>query len=326
MPLDPRTLYEEYAPQVEPYERLSGYIARIMESSAQEAGLFPAITARPKDMRSLIKKCMFHGGPVSKVRDRAGVKVVARYTKEIVQLRGIIKQKFDCVSGPDIKQRSYKPGQLGYLGTHFHVRLKAEQLTGYEDLVGLECEIILHTGAETLWDSISHQLLYKPFVQLSPKAQRILMRLLALVELFDKEVASVRSEYTSKAGYETARMLDVLEKYFYRLDPRDYQRDLSVKIIDALAPKITKERKQRFEKEIEEFVIANRKALINAYNQYKEPGDYQGVFLHQPESLLIFAMFSWFQNDEVKEAWLPLYSRSSLEELAKIWGANITDH
>lgn len=322
MAQDLQALRDEYLPQMPVYRLLARKVKKKLAESLSEIGLNPTITARCKDMRSLLKKCLLYDGPVSKVRDRAGVKVVARYAAEIQQIRDAIEQKFDIVSGPDVKSSSYKPEELGYLGTHYHVRLRPEDRPSK---IGddMECEVMLHTGAETLWDSISHQLIYKPFVDLPQDAKRSMMHLLVLVELFDKEVSAIRKEYTTMPEYETARMLDILEKQFYRLDPRPYQRDLSMKIIEALAPAVPKTKRERFESVMEEWVEKNRLALQTAYGQFLSPNSPEGVFLHQPESLLVFAMFSWYQVDDVKKAWLDLYSRETLEDLGKVWGTHI---
>jgi ppGpp synthetase/RelA/SpoT-type nucleotidyltranferase len=319
-----KALYDEYLPQMVAYECLAHKVQSILQRESQANGIRPTITARRKDMRSLIKKCLFYGGPVSEVRDRAGVKITITFTTEAEQVTEIIKQKFEILSGPDTKIDSYRPEELGYLGTHFHVRLRPEDAT--PEISDLECEIILHNGGESLWDSISHQLLYKPYVELPPKTRRRMMRLVALIELFDKEINDVHQEYTEMPSYETFRVLNILEKYFYRIDPREYRRDISVKIIDSLIPFIHPEKMEGIENEMEAFFIKHQAPLRIAYQEYPDPDDYHGLFLHQPESLLIFAMFEWHQTDDVKNAWKDIFPREALEELGGIWGVNITNH
>jgi ppGpp synthetase/RelA/SpoT-type nucleotidyltranferase len=318
--VSPRDLAAEYEKQRPSYLQLSALVAERLKELTRLEGLRPSITHRTKDIRSLVRKCMRFDGPVDKVRDKSGVKIVVRYEFEVELVRNIIERSFDCSEGDD-KVNGYLPNELGYLGTHYHIRLREDDCPS--EVLGLECEIILHTGAETLWDNITHELLYKPYVKLPVPSQRSLHRLLALVELFDKEVTAVRTEYTTSEGYDEARMLDILEKYFYRLDAREYSRPMSIHTLEALAPIVGKDRINRLDDEISNFVTKFDLELKNVYTKYREDDDYRGTFLHQPESLLIFALFEWNQIDAVKRAWIRLYPRDALEELGALWAITI---
>ena len=320
MTQEPKALLDAYLPLVDCYKRLAQEVAERLARLSQEAGLRPAITHRAKDVRSLIKKCLLYDGPVEKVPDKAGVKVVVRYASEVETVSALILTAFDS-DEPDIKAANIAPNELRYLGTHHQVRLPLAECP--EDLVGLECEIIIHTGAEALWDSITHELMYKPLLELPQASQRTLNRLLVLVELFDKEVASVRAEYLASPTFREAQMLDILEKYFYRLDPRKYERDLSIRTLEALAPLVGEEKLAHFDEVIGAFVEDNLAGLQNAYTKFQDESDIRGLFLHQPESLLIFAMLSWNQKAAVKNAWIKLYPRDYLVELGGLWSVAI---
>lgn len=321
MAQDIRALFNSYAPNIRRYEVLAAEVAGRLTTLTHKAGLRPAVTHRAKDIRSLINKCLLYGGPVDRVPDKAGVKVVLRYFSEVQTVNALIAQSFVAISPPDEKAANYKPNELGYLGTHHQVKLPADRCP--DDLLDLECEVIVHTGAQTLWDSITHELMYKPFLELPSASQRSLNRLLALVELFDKEVSAVRHEYLDSPMYTEAYMLDILEKYFYRLDPREYRRDMSIRTLEALSLVLSEDQINRLDDEMGRFVETNLVALERIYAQHQDANDLGGFFLHQPESLLIFAMFSWDQRHAVKRAWLSLYPRDYLEELGSMWGVPI---
>lgn len=318
---DPHVLLSDYSPQIERYKRLAREVGTRLNLLARQVGLRPLITSRVKDVRSLIKKCLMYGGSVDETPDRAGVKVIVRYQSEVEMINSLIEGGAFLPIEKDNKAAQLKPNEMGYLGTHHQIRLLPE--TCPDDLVDLECEIIVHTGAESLWDVIAHELMYKPLVALPELSQRSLNRLLVLVELFDKEVSAVRAEYVNLPTYKEAFMLDVLEKYFFRLDPCEYQREMSIRTLEALAPLVGEERMKRFDDEMAEFVDKNTDTLRATYQKYQDADDMRGLFLHQPESLLIFAMFDWGKRSAVKRVWLDLYPRQYLEDLGSMWAVTI---
>ncbi len=318
---NPYELLADYSSQIKHYQHLAAEVADRLKHLTRQVGLRPIITHRPKDIRSLIKKCLLYNGTVDETPDRAGVKVVVRYKSEAEVIKLVIQSDAFLAEQPDVKAARLKPNEMGYLGTHYQVRLPPEGCPS--DLIGLECEIIVHTGAESLWDSIAHELTYKPLLELPELSQRSLLRLTVLVELFDKEVSDVRAEYVKLPSYREAFMLDILEKYFFRFDPCNYQKEMSIRTLEALAPLVSADKIQRFDDEIATFVDEHKDTLHAIYQRYQEDDDLRGLFLHQPESLLIFAMFEWQQKNAVKNAWLSLYPRQYLEALGSMWAVTI---
>lgn len=317
----PREIFEDYEPLFQSYELLAAEVAARVEKSLRYAGVRPVVTHRAKDVRSLIKKCILYGGPTDLVGDKAGVKVVVRYSSEVEIVEQVISDNFLRIEPPDDKAATYRPHELGYLGVHHQIKLRSDNCP--EALAGLQCEIIVHTGAQSLWDSITHELMYKPLLELPEEAKRALCRLMAFVEDFDERVNTVRGNYVQSPTYREARMLDILEKYFYRFDPRDYRRDMSIRTLEALSPLVPAEKIEALDYEISEFVESNSEVLTSIFSKFQNPNDHRGIFLHQPEVLLIFAMFSWGQRFDVKDAWLSLYPRADLEELGSMWSTVI---
>ena len=62
--------------------------------------------------------------------------------------------------------------------------------------------------------------------------------------------------------------------------------------------------------------------LFRSY--YLETTDWEGIFLHQPESILVFLLFNEHRHDDVKRVWLEEYPRETLDTLASVWGTAIT--
>jgi ppGpp synthetase/RelA/SpoT-type nucleotidyltranferase len=315
--IDVTQIAKRYAKQRPAYEALAKTFEALLKISLQKAGIRATVTSRAKEIPSLVKKCLVYNGPLGRVRDRAGVKITVRYQTEVQAVCGIIEQEFDC-SEPDAKAKRYKPNELGYLGTHYHAKLKPGQ--GSSRLRRLECEIIVHTGAEGLWDGVSHQLIYKPYTKLHDAEQRSIMSLLVLVELFDKEVSAVRAKAMASPDYSENAMLDVLEKYFYQLDPRDFRRDLSIKTLHVLAPLVAKGTLEHLDAKLADFVSNKQASLQNAYSKHTSPDDSRGLFLHQPESLLIFFLFGEGVKRQLVTAWESEFPRYYLDELSDLWG------
>ena len=318
-----KEILEEYLQLIPVYERLGAEVARRVSDLTHKASIKSLVTHRVKDTRSLIYKCHKYEGGIGDTPDLAGVKVVVRYAGEVNTIGSLIVSEAFEVLEADVKAERYRQHEFGYLGTHYQVRLPMADCSS--EFIGLECEIIVHTQAEALWDGVAHELIYKPYVDLPETSKRSIHRMAVLMELFDKEVGEVKSEFVSSPNHKELGMLDVLEKYYYRFDPQPYEKQLSIETLRMLAPAVGDHRLGRFDAEMGEFVTRKKAALQNAYRKYENSKDAPGIFLRQPESLLIFAMFDWNEQDAVKDLWLEQYPRVWLEELGGIWGTPIPE-
>src|SRR5205807_6472472 len=93
---------------------------------------------------------------------------------------------------------------------------------------GLRCEVQVHTRAGNLWSEANHDLVYKAAQDVPLELQRRVYRLLALVELFDNEMASTRQLIQDSPGYEDAVLIAELERRFYKLTATRFDHEFAL--------------------------------------------------------------------------------------------------
>jgi len=230
----------------------------------------------------------------------------------------IVRQKF-TVHKYDNKALGLEYDQLGYLGIHFEVSLPDGHLDSFDQLRGLICEVQLHTRAQNLWADISHELSYKPSQTPPPEIKRAIYRLVAVVEIFDQQVAIARRAMLNLDGFQEARMLEQLDRHFYRFTAKPYDRELSLSTLLGLQGLFSKEEIEGFESLLDEFVDRHAGKLSQIYAQYAED-DRCNPLLFQPETMLVFERL---ERDpfRLKEAWENFLPLELLESLATVWGS-----
>ena len=310
--LSERPLYGEFC------KRVKG----ILETEARRVGIACTVHARPKEVASLLKKALRkrYANPYEEILDKAGVRVVCTYYDSLSQLEAIVRNLF-VVHSYENKTLGLEYDKLGYLGIHFEVSLPETCVEPDDKYRGLICEIQLHTGAQNLWADVSHELSYKSSQEPPTEIKRAIYRLLALVEIFDGEVAEARREILSLPGFQEGRMLEQLDGHFFRFTAKPYDRELSLEILSGLQTLFSKEEVEGFGPLFEEFVKRNDEKLAQIFSQYADD-ERCNPLLFQPETLLVFERL---ERDafRLKETWARLLPLELLESLATVWGTSI---
>lgn len=302
------------------YETLARAVRERLESEARSRGLKVQFDHRAKDVPSLVKKALVYGKQYEEITDKAGARVVYQYEWQGSLLEEIIRGVFVVLKRED-KVAEMQPDRLGYLGIHYDVRFRDDDERAPRiELGNPTCEVQLHTRQQNVWAAYSHELLYKVAqLQVPGDVRRGLYRLLALVEIFDREVNMSRDAILTQPGYAVARVLERLEREFYRLTARDYDGELSKRLLEAILP-LYEEDPQR---ELERF-LADRGTKVNRiYEQYRD--DHRAApLLFQPEALLIFERLERTPAllDEVFSAIAP---RELLADLSVVWGTPLDE-
>lgn len=325
MTFDLQVVRAQYVAERPAYERLAERVRNLLVAETREGGIRCEVQARVKEVDSFLKKALRPGkgyrSPLDEIRDKAGVRVVATYAEDLREIRNIISKLFVVHNGED-KRDDLGYDQLGYRGVHYEVGLPdGDKANGDDGLGDLLCEIQLHTAAEHLWADVSHHLLYKAPRSPDPPIQRSVYRLVALVELFDKEVTEAREAILGQPEYREAMILDTLEGQYYRLTGRPYDRELSREIANALRPLLDPEEVDRFDSLMRGFVDRNADKLQGIFHDYAAD-ERVDLVLFQPESLLVFERL---EKDpfKLKAAWSKVLSPTLLESLASVWGRSI---
>ena len=293
----------------------------VLAAGVKQQGIQCGLRCRTKDVASFLKKALRKGGedPWEEIRDKAGVRAVVVYDEQVGRVREVIRTCFDVRQEED-KREWLTPETLGYLGVHFQVVLLDRDVEDKPDVKDLECEVQLHTRAQNLWATVSHELLYKAVSDPPGTVKRSIHRLMALLELFDEEVERCRDVALKQPGMEGAKMLAELERHFLRLTARGYDQQLSRQVIDVLRPLFTEGELATYRDRLDAFVASRQEKLQQLYEDYRD--DDRNPLMSQPESLLVFERLDSDKFNLV-EAWAGRLPNTLLESLAAIWGVSV---
>jgi len=315
--LDYTALFEAFREDQPIYERLAPALEAKLREVVQSIGSKALVTARPKELPSLLRKAWQdkYDDPLTQIRDRAGGRVIVSFEYEVPAVVEALKAAFEVVHDED-KAEKRAPDQLAYIGYHLEVRLRAGDL-GDDEAVGRICEIQVHTRAQSAWADVTHDLLYKSALEPDPDVRRSLMRLIALVEIFDVEAGRAREAIMATTGYEEAVLVAALESAFIRLTgtPSDHQ--FSLIIVPFL--RRLYDSGEDVAALIESFVAARSTKLTELYARYR--ADYRAdPLVHQPESLIVFERLD-SNRFEAQTRWPEELDEGTLDRLAVVWGS-----
>ncbi|MGH9045182.1 MAG: GTP pyrophosphokinase [Acidimicrobiales bacterium] len=240
-------LRQRYLTERPAYAALAEDVAGCLRAATRRSGLICEVEGRAKDVASFLKKALRkeYASPGDDIHDKATARVVTVYESQVEEVEDLVRELF-VVHHHEDKRHSLAPDTLSYLGVHFEVSLSPD-VAGAAGAEGRLCEIQVHTRAHNLWATVSHELLYKPAQAPPGEVTRSIYRLMALLELFDGEVARGRQQIQDHPGYEEARMLDTLERQFYALAGRHAEIELSRRLVSALAPALSSEEAAGYE-------------------------------------------------------------------------------
>jgi ppGpp synthetase/RelA/SpoT-type nucleotidyltranferase len=180
------------------FEALARQVEGEIRALVRARGLDCHVSGRAKEVASFVGKCIRKGysNPWDQVTDKVGIRITVSDPRSIAPIVALLPDQYEVLSVED-KSVALREGQkIGYSGVPEQVRVAEDAET-----VGGECEIQVRTAAQNLWTEMSHKLLYKPGVEPDEETQRALLRLAALMEIFDEEVTRRVNQIVSTAGF-----------------------------------------------------------------------------------------------------------------------------
>ncbi len=309
------------------YESFARYVHDRVAEGLRQIGIPCEMACRAKTLDSLLKKAIRknYANPIDEITDKAGVRVVLLYQDHRADVVSLIRSMFDLVTLEDAQERLGE-AEFGYQGIHCQVRLKLEEIDeAVTNFTGFNCEIQIHTCAQHAWSETTHDLIYKPIVQVPLDVKRASIRLQALTELFDNEISRVRQQIMTMPDYKDAQVFTRLERAFYRLTHAgrvDVDMELSIQVINYLMPVYADSTSDQIAIELEGFVGDRREKLEYIYMCYQNDHRIESLFIHQPESLMIFHLLER-DSFALVERWQEAYDRVFLEQMALLWGRSL---
>lgn len=302
-----------WAEEQSTYQRLVDRIVAALRREFRDPGI--QIYGRPKKVDSILKKLILKPDKTyESMTDKAGVRVVVRFTDKLDVVGGFIERRFPEHKKDD-KRCSMKTDQVGYQAIHYDVRLDDDD---DPELAGLWAEVQVRTMAQHLWSEMSHGLAYKPGLEVPDPVLRWLLRLSALIEVADDEFLRVRDALHGMPDYDTYKVLELLETQFYKFAAADYDKELSVNTINAFNHLYGADGLVGRSEEFDEFCRRRAVRLAHVFDTHRDVGHYP-LFLFQPEALMIFELL---ERDRftLRQEWARHYPVKELEDLAIKWG------
>lgn len=275
------------------------------------------IYGRAKEIDSLLKKLIRKPDKTyESLTDRAGIRVIVKYSDGLERVGSFIERRFNHHKKDD-KRMALRLDQVGYQGIHYDIKLNDDEASGTE-FDGVWGEIQVRTLAQHLWSDMSHELGYKPELNVPDEMQRRLFRLSALVELADDEFLRLRDAEQAMPGFNTFKVLGLLESQFYKFAATGYDKVLSVAAIEAFDHLYGDGGLATHRELFEEFCKQKSEKLSCIFDAHKEVIT-RPVFLFQPESLMIFQLLDE-DKFKLREEWIKHFPPNELEQLAVKWG------
>ena len=142
----------------------------------------------------------YQENPFGTIEDLLGVRVITFIKSDLFAVSEIIEKEFDILEGPDDKSEKLSTREFGYRSIHYIVKLneKRAELPECSEYKELKVEIQIRTIIENAWAEVEHHWNYKPDNGdnlLDEALQRRLYALMAVLELVDQEINSIRESF-----------------------------------------------------------------------------------------------------------------------------------
>jgi len=300
------------------YEAFGAHLKPRLEKLVQNCGLQATIDYRAKSLESLLGRLILKPDKTyARVTDKLGIRIVLHFRPLCNVGLDVLK---DGLTGENIEDKAAVLGEnrVGYLGIHLDLTLSPDDPHAQE-FHGLSAEVQVRTLAEHLWADISHQLTYKVYGNRDPDFARRVMITSGALELVDREFARLHEEITSRPEYQEGMILGALEREFFRVIARAYNRDLSLEVIHALIPLYIEPTaggahfRTWFEK--------NEHLVRTVYGRVGTES-VRSPFLLQPEAFMILDLL---QHDQfrLRDVWNSRFPERELEIFAQYWGRTL---
>lgn len=283
-----KTKYPAYRRLVEVTTPMLRTATKTLKDSTVEGRAKPPSNFVRKAIRKHLEKPDEYSDPLARISDGAGLRVIVAHLHDSERAVRIVADTFEIVGEPERTADRYEPNELGYLGIHIQARLRTIDLPPEETYLGdLDFEVQIQTRAQSAWSTISHELTYKPPAGAQSKtvSSRI-YRAIALVSLFDEQVAEARDAMVASPGYRPALMLEALHREFLDWLNEATDDQLSHRVLEAAQRTYTEEEHAGFSLMIGVYARQHRERISTLLELHRDAAD-EYPLLYQPEILVI---------------------------------------
>jgi ppGpp synthetase/RelA/SpoT-type nucleotidyltranferase len=298
------------------YDEFVKYLKMKLDEELKRIGIWRRVDGRPKEIDSLIKKMIVKNKGYEQVFDKAGVRIILRFSSELEEVCVILETVLQVIKREDTAKR-YKANEFGYQAVHYEVKLLEEDLE-VEKYKGMIAEVQVKSLSQNLWSEMAHELTYKASQDIPPSISRPIYCLNALIEVADMEFTRINDDIQHLAGAEIYGILANLERQFFKLAAVEYNKELSLDVIEALMPLYGSVSTEKQAEHFKDFYEQKTKKLNVIFREHEED-ESRPAFLFQPESIMIFDLL---EKDihTLAETWANHFPIEELSKMATMWG------
>lgn len=279
------------------FERAGQAVVDLIKDVLAPIGIAPELTFRVKDVASFRAKVAMKGyaDPWAGVTDKVGVRAMVNRPSHVdVIHRALAADGRIEIWDVTDKRQGKDWDEFGYSGLHLDLHAPAED----GDVEKVPCELQIRTVAQHAWSVVSHKLLYKPEIELHPDDKHAIMRLVALVEVFDEEVERVMERLPATETIDAAGVSEVapdlggiVTAQYLTFEPTTGYEELTRIVLPVVAAALKHDGVDDYQTVLNEFVDESRTALEQLFADYGPGSDMATsadyLLWSQPESLAL---------------------------------------
>lgn len=315
--------WEKDEPQ---YSKLALTIFPILKNSLTDLEFLPEVSYRIKDLLSIIRKIKKKQRTgkykYEDLTDKLGFRIICSFIDEMEAIDKFILSNFN-VKKVDNKKELLEHNRLDYISNHYDVSIqttnaKFKKALRFSHLV---FEIQVKTINQHAWSSTSHALSYKQDAKLSEASKRRIFRLLSLYEIADDEFASVNNSLRNDKENIVYDLLKKTEGKIYKYGKVDFDREMSLHVLNILLTYFNKSEIAAIKKNIESFIASNEKKIQRIFADNRKRF-HELTFITQPEIFIIWFALENF-SFSIEDNWNNNFEQDELEEIKTLWGEQI---
>ncbi len=309
------------------YETFTKYVENLLKETIQHRGVLVRVISRTKDdisiAKKLYKKRVTHQNYLD-MNDKSAARVVCRFKEDTEIIADCIRDEFEVLKEED-KSSLLKLNEIGYKSLHFDIKLKRETTPDevFQNIGSLIGEIQVRTLCEDVWAEINHDIGYKPLIELSSESARQIYCLGGIFEIADDCFSNINRKILESSTLDAQTALKILEYPFIKILKKEYDRELSFKMLGFFLPILNISNSNEFERILNDFVEKNNEKIKNILDERKMEMKYY-PYLIQPEIFIIFFLIE-SNIFGLLEHWEEIIPIGDLEKISTWWGKPISD-
>lgn len=308
------------------FNELGILVSTFIKSKITEIEILPEVSARTKDLLSIVKKVKKKirekEYSYSHLNDKLGIRIICTFQTEMDSIDEFLNKYFEIVN-VEKKKENLDVKTLDYISNHYDAKIKTsiKEFKKHKDLENLIFEIQVRTLNQHAWANTAHTLSYKQEAELPHSLMRKVYRLLSLYEIADDEFSIVNKSLIENADTKVYGVLRKLESKTYKYAKIDFDRETSLFVIRKILNYLTANQIQNVITEIDKFIQKHNKKIEKIFDKNRDRF-FEIPILSQPEIFLLWFCLEKFPY-AITDNWSNDFDLGEIEQVKTLWGKEI---